>query len=186
MDQFLNVLAEFEQLGGVGIVYGGCLRDTLTGYGPIKDIDIAVENTEANLKAIDAFIYSRENAVFLEQMIGYGNFPDVFKSVQVDHPGRPTVNFVVLGRDFPCTKQEVARRCDFGLCQVSLDRDGLYTTEAFQKDKLNYTFTYLRDPFDEAQFSRSKRRFERFSERYVGWRLIVPALEGVTLAETFA
>jgi len=186
MNQFLKVLAEFEQLGGTGIVYGGCLRDTLTGRGPIKDIDVACEYTPANLAAIDAYIGRLKDqhdkdpdALFsevfvLEQMIGYGNFPDVYKSVQVSAPVDPTVNFVVLSQDFDFRKEIVAERCDFGICQVALDADGLFKTEAFEKDFLNYTFTYTREPFDEAQFSRSLRRWERFSERYEGWRMVVP------------
>lgn len=186
MEQFLKVLTEFEALGGTGIVYGGCLRDTLTGRGPIKDIDIACELTPANLVAIDHYVYELrekhdggQDAIFsavgvCEQMIGYGNFPDVYKSVQVTAPDQPTVNFVVLSVGFDFRKEVVASRCDFGICQVALDNAGLYRTEAFEKDLRNYTFTYTREPFDEAQFSRSLRRWERFSERYEGWRLVVP------------
>lgn len=177
MEQFLKVLTEFEALGGTGIVYGGCLRDTLTGRGPIKDIDIACALTAANLHAIDHYVARLLDTCGVrvtEQMIGYGNFPDVYKSVQVETPDHPTVNFVVLSDDFDFRKEVVASRCDFGICQVALDKDGLYRTEAFDKDLRNYTFTYLREPFDQAQFDRSMRRWERFSERYEGWRMVVP------------
>ncbi|PLP55533.1 hypothetical protein CYK37_30040 [Mesorhizobium loti] len=186
MEQFLKVLTEFEALGGTGIVYGGCLRDTLTGRGPIKDIDIACAKNLNNLYAIDRYVEmlreqqdGGKDLIFsavqvVEQMIGYGNFPDVYKSVQVSAPDQPTVNFVILSEDFDFRKEVVAQRCDFGICQVALDKDSLYRTEAFDKDLRNYTFTYLREPFDQAQFDRSMRRWERFSERYEGWRMVVP------------
>ena len=182
MEQFIKVLAEFEDLGGKGIVYGGCLRDTVTGYGPVKDIDIAVQNTKDNLLAIVAF-YTTYGSSHLEQYIGYGNFPDVFASVQVERPDAPTVNFVVLSDDFPFTPTDVAERCDFGICQIAMDSFGLtYRTGAFAADLANYTFTYTREPFDQAQFERSLRRWDRFSQRYVGWRLVVPAYDTFGLA----
>ncbi|AIK68503.1 hypothetical protein Lo5R7ANS_33 [Mesorhizobium phage vB_MloP_Lo5R7ANS] len=174
MNQFLQVLTRFEELGGKGIVYGGCLRDTICGVGPIKDIDIAVENTPESIAAIDAYAAGDEFHSKTEQYIGYGNFPDVYKSVQVERFYGPTINFVVVSRDFPFTKKDVAERCDFGICQVALDHEGEYRSAAFRKDRLSYTFTYLREPFDEAQYQRSLRRWERLREKFEGWRLEVP------------
>lgn len=177
MQQFLNILREFESYGGRGIVYGGCLRDTVVGVGPIKDIDIAVANTPENDNAITAFVARREDTDEFNQFIGgYGNFPDVDRSVQVTRPDDLLVNFIVLGTDFPCTLEDVAKRCDFGICQIAMDSSGeVLKTAEFHHDLRRYTFTYTRSPFDEAQFARSMRRYERLTaEKFDGWLLRVP------------
>lgn len=199
MEQFTTLLAEFEALGGTGIIYGGCLRDTFCGVGPIKDIDVAVADTEANHRAIDAYVKKlraahdeedepgslREmlgfSSVHVTNMpLGYGNFPDVVRSISVEAPGETTVNFVVvdLSDDIglgPMHPINVAARCDFGICQIAMDGQGeVYVTEPFTQDLQNKTFTYTREPFDQAQWDRSLRRWERLKDKFEGWTLKLP------------
>ncbi|RWM84326.1 hypothetical protein [Mesorhizobium sp.] len=113
-----------------------------------------------------------------QQFFGYDTFPDVLRSVQVTRPGQMTVNFIVLDTSHPFNHVDVAERCDFGICQIAMRPDGsLYKSPAFIHDYRQYTFTYLRDPFDPLQFERSKRRYERLTdEKYEGWLLHVPGM----------
>lgn len=172
--KYRDVLTEFRQYGGNGIVYGGCLRDTLTGQGPIKDVDIAVEVCPEEEGAIAAF--AEESCAQIKvQFIGhdYTAYPDVAKSTQVYMPDGLLLNFVHVR--FPVTLWNVAERCDFGICQIALDWDNLvHFTEAFARDKANKTFTYMRDPSDEPQLVRSIRRWERLSQKYPDWKMVVP------------
>ncbi len=172
MEQFKAVLAEFEGYGGKGIVYGGCLRDTLCNATPIKDIDIAVKNGWMGELAIDAFAKAVPGTERIVQHIGYGDFPDVDKSVEVIRPGQLPVNFVVLSPDFPFTLKDVAERCDFGICQVSMGSSGeVYKSPAFLNDYRQYTFTYLRETTNTTQVDRSVRRYYRLADKYEGWLL---------------
>ena len=184
MEQFKAILAEFKKAGGKGIIYGGALRDAFLG-APIKDIDIAVENTGANREAIEAFVSARRDFDPVEtsgllgttvhsQELHYGHFPDVVQSLTVETVGQIPVNFVMLDMGQPLTMRLVTERCDFGICQIAMSNGGFFVTEEWYTDYRNKTFTYLRDPFDEAQYQRSLRRWDRFKDKYPEWTMVCP------------
>ncbi len=173
MEKYLEILRAFEACGGKGIIYGGCLRDIMCHVGPIKDIDIAVDCTTANAGAMGRFADEYATRKRVQQIGDYGNYPDVLLSIALETTLGFDVNFVTLSAD-SITKQYVAERCDFGICQIALDGGGLLTTPAFDKDFVEKRFTYVREPFDQHQLDRSLRRWERFQEKFKGWTLVVP------------
>jgi hypothetical protein len=86
--------------------------------------------------------------------------------------GLPELNLILLDKSFNPTA--IIDRVDFGLCQIGADLLGVEYTPAYEYDRTNQCLTLTRAESVEG-VRRSLKRYERLSQKYVGWELNVPA-----------
>lgn len=160
------------------VLAGGCLRDLDHGV-PFKDLDIFVS---AFGTYSDGALQERAGAYY--PMHGPGvvfnrarriDFTscafdtDCISSSEVWVYGLP-LNIVTLAYvDLSLTK--VLDRMDFGLCQIGFDGFRLMTTEAYDRDRHDESFTLLRaDSLSDKL--RSYDRFRRLGVKYPRHKLV--------------
>jgi hypothetical protein len=172
-------LATAEQLvnrlfhGGFpeAIVAGGFLRDSILGFQP-KDIDIFISRRQGVRKEdlVESIGQALGGTAKIEFNLSYTNM-EVDRIIEVGIPGAPyPVQVIELG-DSKAPVDRV-REHDFGLCQVWLGAYyGLDATPAFTTDRQNKTCT-LTHCESLAEWQRSMRRWQRLSQKLVGYRLV--------------
>lgn len=157
----------------VPVLSGGALRDHIHG-APVKDLDIFLPWDGDVVEEIDRCLMA--DGWKLTQSIppscaGLGEVIEV-RGYQKDD--ETDLNFVYLDTLVETDPLSIAKRNDFGICQISAWIEGgewrFEYTEAFIEDMMAETFTLIRQG-DEA---RSLRRFERLKEKYPGHRLVTP------------
>ncbi len=157
------------------ILAGGALRDLNAGLplSAIKDLDFFVpfdtpEEEVAGLLDDCGWsdITQRCSHYFMK-----GSDGTVEQSIQFSRQGQPDVNVIWMAEgNRPIDRMS---KFDFGACQIVWDGRQYHTTSAYIDDMANRTFTLIRADTKE-QYDRSMQRWARISERYEGWRLIIP------------
>jgi hypothetical protein len=165
-------LHKLQDAGFTAAIAGGCLRDTDNG-APVKDVDIFVNPQPCS--ALMEFLGGgqsrfREYALALgwseNQATQYGSLEDVHGIWTYVADG---VEYNVILLSKPQSLDSLARRMDFGICQIVSNACGVaWHTEAYAKDRAARTFTVT----DADREARSVRRFARLQAKYPGWRLI--------------
>lgn len=170
---------------GPTVIVGGALRD-LDNNRAVKDLDLFVLVPPLLANSFDPAFYEaalRRTVPGLEVVqqlhTGYAEFRDEVFHVTTcrvaEFPYELQVIFTTLE-----TPQAAVERVDFGMCQIGWDGEALIRTTAYYCDRATCSFTLLQAP-SEHHRKRSIRRFERFVEKYPGWRFREDAVELVGL-----
>lgn len=151
--------------GAPAFVAGGFLRDRDHGVEP-KDIDVFLTYTDSALAAVRyAFRHWRPFQMIPKNYVDGMNGVEAVLGYELPGFAWP-INIIFLSKE--ATMETVLSRFDFGLCQIGTDGVAVYTTDAYDTDKDSRTFTLVSDHSPP----RSLRRFERFQEKYPGYKLV--------------
>jgi hypothetical protein len=160
-----------EATGGDAVLAGGALRDLVNGV-EIKDLDIFVP------WSLEAYNGMRERLRLEGATLGqyvppfaasYGSMKDVIAILGFEFRGLPLNIIFLSSEEEKFSVYSVISRIDFGICQIGMNREGiLQVTPAFLNDLTRKTFTNLR--FGDEP--RARRRWERISQKYPGWRAV--------------
>jgi hypothetical protein len=183
----MEVLKAVPQLNGKLFIYGGCIRDTMTGR-PIKDIDIAYPWEEVPI--------IREALIDSKLFVNPKTLPEVDLDVAGDayeirdpafvasaelvakYVAMRVVNFIGLDEkafEGPYGKESVAGHCDFGFCQAAMDLDGMYMSVNYKRDIHLQTITLCDIKKTAKEYSHSLKRFTRLRKKYKDWQPVAPA-----------
>jgi hypothetical protein len=183
----MEVLKAVPQLKGSLFIYGGCIRDTMTGK-PIKDIDIAYPWEEAPI--------IREALIKSKLFVNPKTLPEYDLDVADDayenrdpafvasyelvpkNESMPVVNFIGLDEkpfEGPYGMEFVANRCDLGFCQASMDLDGMYMSVNYKRDIHLQTITLCDIKKTAEEYSPSLKRVTRLRKKYKDWQPVAPA-----------
>lgn len=171
-EEWADTRAFLEDVIGEPVVMaGGALRDLDHGK-PIKDIDVFFHAA------------SYEKCKHLFGLIGRALHDEIIcDPVDIAGDDVSGVGSFVLDGDewnmvglrYPCTNESVADRFDFGICQIAWDGDRIYRSKDYQKDVQNRTFTLTPIRGGERKdVSRALVRYERLTQKYKGYRLVLP------------
>lgn len=161
-------LNRVQQLAPYAVLAGGALCD-LDNMRPVKDIDIFYFANQffGTTQELNGYRYSHGvDGHYID-----GNGEVVRADVWSRFDGSPDLNLIAIQRYGFIG--EVVCRVDFGICQVGYDRESVFFTDAYERDKANKTFTLTRAD-SEASVARSMRRYERLRQKYPGWKLVFP------------
>jgi hypothetical protein len=183
----MEVLKAVPQLKGKLFIYGGCIRDTMTGR-PIKDIDIAYPWEDApvirealiksslfvNPKVLpENFYHADEDAYENRDLAFVASYELVPKNGAM-----PVVNLVGLDEDpfdEPYGREFVANRCDLGFCQASMDLDGMHMSVNYKRDIHLQTITLCDIKKTAEEYGPSLKRVTRLRKKYKDWQPVAPA-----------
>ena len=170
---------------GETVLVGGALRDLDNGR-PVKDLDLFVLVRPLDVIHFDPAFYEAElrrvvpGLEVVEQLHAeYCDFRDEVLHVTTCRVPDFPYEVQVIFADLP-HPQAAIDRVDFGICQIGWTGQELIRTPAYEADKALCSFTLLQAPTDKHR-KRSRRRFERFVEKYHGWTFRDPADELVLL-----
>lgn len=146
------------------VVAGGFLRDAALGVAP-KDLDVFLpafprplpSNLERSLS--DALGVNLQ----LQCDLSYGEDCEIGLVLTEQPPSSLPIQVIEMAPGI-VPKTRVARH-DFGLCQASVDIDGLKVTKEFLTDLTNRTCTLVHCE-DSHQHARSMRRWERWKANH--------------------
>lgn len=152
-----EILSEYKSRDKNAIIAGGCIRDLRFGV-PFKDIDIfTTKPSPIEIVAPPEMDYEG-----MQYVIGVREYTyDGYK-----------INEIIIE---PIDKIKLLESFDWGLCQICYDGNTITTTQAFLWDEKHGTIT-LRQL---SRYSRSLKRYARFSQRYIDHNFtpIIPELE---------
>lgn len=163
------------------VLSGGALRDW--GHcAPVKDLDIFVPWSMDHLDSLNELLEAEGWSRVQNIPSSCEGLGEVVAVVGYSKPGELDLNVIFLSNDYDLDPLAVAKRNDFGICQISahLSSTGIWLfqyTTAFIEDVMAKTFTLLRQG-DEA---RSLRRFERLREKYPDHKLVTPNITPANL-----
>ncbi len=176
-----RILLELHAAGfPEAVCAGGALRDLYNGHtDDIKDIDIFIEVHE-NLaqKLADHFKGWTGRLVVPQHIAQYRDFENVHEVYEYQISEFPPIQLIVMSKAIE--PRAIIERHDMGICQIAFDGYRQYATPAYDTDARDKTFTLIRCR-DQKDYNRSMRRWERFSQRYVGWHLVAPLPESFAL-----
>lgn len=153
------------------VIAGGALRDLYLGR-PVKDVDLFA-TAPSDYWDADALhrMLSRRSAG-RTYVAGYGDMTDdVVEVWEWTDPKTRLVRHSTIFNLILLTETPGVGRFDFGVCRIMFDGQNVIATPEFHEDAANHTFTLLRSE-TPGQFERSVRRFERFQEKYPGWKFV--------------
>lgn len=189
--RWLTVLASLHEGGfGEAVIAGGALRDTLCGKD-VKDVDIFIEaklgrdrepltqlmleqalGVKCPLQEVDDEYaeHFREGELYgvfnvTEKFYGSPDYSDIGELSD------PPIQIIAL--NMPVTLESVVERFDFGICKVSTDGTVDFIHHDFAHDVDNRVFTLRATNRTPEQIERSKKRFERLSEKYQNYTLVL-------------
>lgn len=163
-------------------IAGGAVRDTILGRD-IRDVDFFLDDTcsDAATPLLRALGYVKLGEWRQYEMFSDPNIARVAKFEKADE----TIPLCLIGLKGPCTPERNVARFDFGICMAHYDGDTPITTDAFDQDADNKTFTLLRAD-NSSQFAYSMVRHQKLTAtRYRDYQLMVPR-EFKDLAEEYA
>jgi hypothetical protein len=178
--EYGELLETIQHFYPEAIIAGGALRDLVFGK-PVKDVDVFIahvpseafldEITGADADDILSGVLWQPNLV--EAAASYAGL-DRFgiASLHTAYVGRHTVNIITYSGDL--TPETLVNRVDFGPCQIAWDGARVILGDQFLADAAAKTWTYQGERA-EGDIERSKRRAERFAERYPDWTFVWPA-----------
>lgn len=164
-----ETLAQVREVFPGALIAGGCLRDLDNGR-PIKDVDIFAPNCSAsfddNYELVRAHLLPAP--AMLHNSLGqYGEWATK-ECVGVFDILSPALDYQLIC--LSSGPETITGRMDFGLCRISHDGTNVFRSEEYLADQRDQRFTLLRCE-DDKQLDRSRRRWERFTKKYVGWPL---------------
>lgn len=149
---------------------GGALRDLDNGR-EVKDLDVFFTEEAYDLSALEdglakmGYFYGAHCAgVYMTDAGKEVDGTTTYTSTD----GEPELNLIQLTPDF--NPASIIDRVDFGLCQIGYGLMGVDATDAYRHDKANAVFTLTRADSVEGVL-RSLKRYERLSQKYLGWGL---------------
>jgi hypothetical protein len=154
---------------------GGILRDLYLDR-PYKDIDIFANANDASdekLLGLLAELGFKCKMVVSNEATEYLSFTDVASVIEATHSSLPVPVQVIRVASNNQSGERLIERLDLGPCQIGMDCLGHYWhTVQFWEDVSERTFTVTRT--EGRDIERSTKRFERLSQKYVGWKLVIP------------
>lgn len=180
-----------ELLGRPVILAGGAVRDAMLERS-IKDYDFFTSDTDFDTLAKIQFVLG--TTIKLVDMDYHGEPSligrDVKCIVNWTDPGSNIPSQLIVLRGEARINPDVAvTRFDFGLCQCACSVTpfaddvagtryvgGFHFTDAFWSDVSKRRMTYLKSMTDTEQMARSMRRFDRLSQKYLGYIFYTPIL----------
>lgn len=167
---WVHVMTQVRSVMPSAFLAGGALRD-LDNMRPVKDFDVFFTE-EWSAGAMDEALKD----TYAYHRWCPGDYLDAAKEVLTTYTyesleGLPTLNFVQLDKSF--NPADIILRVDFGLCQIGYDLLGVTATEAYERDKANQCLTLTRAETVQG-VQRSLKRYQRLSEKYRGWSLVIP------------
>jgi len=160
-------LASLQAIEPAAIVAGGFLRDRLMGVAP-KDIDLFCRELTGEQQDAVARAFPGARVEPFSKFLSYQS-PDVARVWDLGEAGGYPLQLIEVRGD-PAVR---AAHHDFGLCQVWHDGQELVCTDAFELDAQRRTFTLCHCE-SKREFDRSMKRFERLSNKYLGFALVIP------------
>jgi hypothetical protein len=147
------------------------MRDLDNGR-PIKDLDIFYNEETVSDHALQSVISGR----YVHHNQCNGAYIDaaseiLFTTVFHDLHGGPDLNLINVAPDFD--PLGMLQRMDFGICLIGFNGEQVIRTAEYMRDQADHTFTLTRAD-NVAGVIRSLKRYERLSQKYDGWELVVP------------
>lgn len=163
-----TVLTEIQRLDPHAIIAGGALRDL---------------NLKREPKDLDIFVCESTKLIDIAEMLDGGvadeieSFSDVLCKVSA------TITGENLGLEIPlnivvCSDEllhpiDRLPHFDFGICQIAHDGHEWSQTDAYWEDYTQSKFTLMRCT-NYQMYQNSMKRYQRISERYPVWPLVIP------------
>lgn len=174
------LLAEVRSVLPSAYLAGGAIRD-FDNARPVKDFDVFFTEGFGNITALERAL----TGLYEYKSECPGSYMDAAKEVNGTMTyrslcGLPELNLILLDPSF--NPAAIIERVDFGLCQIGADILGVDYTPAYEFDRQNQCLTLARAESVDA-VRRSLKRYERLSQKYVGWTLNVPAEFEAIVAE---
>jgi hypothetical protein len=166
---WISALARAQKVDEGAVLAGGALRD-LRHFVEVKDLDIFV-GPYATKEALDAAFEVTGKSKISSGCAYKLGMTDVLAVYEYNLFGCPTIQVIVLRE--PVTMNYVLGRIDFGICQIGFDGERVIETLAYGVDHQRQTFTLTFCP-DANRYQRAITRFERISQKYPGWKLVLP------------
>lgn len=160
------ILRTIQAIEPSALIAGGCLRDLILGK-EVKDIDIFIPSSDlgAIKRELDKISYVR--GLLMEDQEEYKGSSFILASI--DYTGKgPPLNLILVN-----DITTIPNNFDFGLNQISYRGDTIISTEAFNEDLQQQTFT-LKWCENQERFDRCVRRFRRLWQKYPGYKLVIP------------
>ena len=137
------------------VIAGGAVRDQIMGK-PINDIDIYC-NLLMKSKAVQKTFLQVLDTMFSGKWIGtptttFDSKYNKFHVTSVELIGGPKLEFISI--DPKDTIASIIDRFDIGLCQASIYKEKLWTSDEFQRDKENKTLTVYPNRLSSSQICR--------------------------------
>jgi hypothetical protein len=168
-----EILKALQGLAPEAHIAGGAVRDTIL-HRQIRDVDVFMP--DQHLGEVAKLLRTEFGFVLVGKWQQYAQFSDpVMTWVARFERADETIPLCIIGlkSEIP-TWRENLERFDFGLCMAAWWGGAMITTDAFDQDAENKTFTLYRAD-DIHQFRYSMSRFRKMSaERYAGFELSVP------------
>jgi hypothetical protein len=188
LERYNSILSAIRALDPTAHIGGGAVRDTLLER-PIKDVDLFLNGGPGQSILQDAAKLLRSDFGFVKvgEWVQYEEFSDpAVVAVAKFEKADESIPVCLIGLHYPSDTyydeprsslgmQFNLRRFDFGICMAGWDGDEVYTAPEYKTDIERKTFTLCRAD-NQAQFNYSMSRFDKMTaDRYVGWKLAVPA-----------
>lgn len=178
---WISALNRAQQVDEDAVLAGGALRD-LRHFVEVKDLDIFV-GPHATRARLDAAFGAQGKSKISSGCAYKLGMTDVMAVYEYNLMGCHTIQIIVLRE--PVTMKYVLERIDFGICQIGFDGQDITETLDYAIDHRQQTFTVAYCP-NEDRRGRAIRRFERISQKYPGWQLVLPPadlLDGFDLVD---
>jgi hypothetical protein len=177
---WISALARAQKVDENAVLAGGALRD-LRHFVEVKDLDIFV-GPDATKERLDAAFGMTGKSKISSGCAYKLGMTDVAAVYEYNLFGCPTIQVIVL--KYSVTMRYVLERIDFGICQIGFDGQRVIETLAYGVDHQQKTFTVAYCP-NEDRRSRALKRFERISQKYPGWKLVLPEVRTWDLDDLF-
>jgi hypothetical protein len=175
---WVSALKRAQMVDESAVLAGGALRD-LRHFVEVKDLDIFV-GPYATKELLDAaFGVTGKSKISAGCAYKLG-MTDVLAVYEYTLMGCPIIQVIVLRE--PVTMKFVLERIDFGICQIGFDGEHIVTTSAYAVDHQRQTFTLTFCP-DANRYQRAVTRFDRLSQKYPGWQLVLPLEWGLLMED---
>lgn len=167
----VGVLTTLKAIDPHANAAGGFFRDRDNGRA-VKDLDVFL-HTERRVELLRLMGSLGFAATVYSGADYFEHEPTVVDAEMFEHEDGIYLPVNVIRLTTPTSLEQNLVRFDFGICRIGTDGEKVVCSTDYEIDQRLETFTLLRCE-SEQQYARSMDRYERISQKYADWELVVP------------